>query len=156
MTTGRRYLRRPHVGPTGELLVPETILVPFEEDQRQACADYALDRAERTGGTVHAVGVVDTARYGEPALSAAEVFVDEAEDAVKAAIAEFAGRARTRGVVVERRCLHGHLPEELLAYARDVDADVLVCDRRLPHAVRTRMDDVVDAVVTRPERARVT
>lgn len=131
--------------------MPETLLLPFDREDRTACTDYALDRAERNGGVVHALGVVDTPRYGEPALSSAEAFVDEAEDDVRERLAAFARRGVDRGVAVETSCRHGHLPTELLEYARDVDADVLVCDRRLPHAVRRRLADVVDTVVSRPE-----
>jgi nucleotide-binding universal stress UspA family protein len=127
--------------------MPTSILLPLDGSERSTRAgDAALDRAETADCTVHALYVVDTARYGEPALSSAETLVDEAEDRGRDRLAEFAARGRDRGVDVETRCCHGRPAEELLAYARAVDADEVLLYRRVPHAVRDQLADVADRI----------
>ncbi|QLH76007.1 universal stress protein [Halosimplex rubrum] len=110
--------------------------------------DHALASAERTGGTVHALYVVDTGRYGEPALSSAEIFVDDAEDAGHDLLAAVDRRGRERGVTVLTRCCHGRPNEELPAYAAEIDADtVVLAGRRRPGRVRKELERVADTVV---------
>ena len=78
--------------------MPTSILLPLDGSERSTRAgDAALDRAETADCTVHALYVVDTARYGEPALSSAETLVDEAEDRGRDRLAEFADRIHRTG-----------------------------------------------------------
>jgi len=129
-----------------------TILLPLETDSETDHANYALDRAVRDGATIHALHVVDTDRYGEPALSSGEVLLDEAEDAGRACLNNFAARCAARGITCETRCCHGRRGEEILRYAQEHDVDVVVLERRLPHAVLTRLEQRVESVVSRPRR----
>lgn len=132
--------------------MPQTLLLPLDgSDSSDRAAEYALDRAERDGSTIHALYVVDTTRYGEPALSSGEVLIDEAEDEGHRLLGSFAASANARGVPVEARCCHGRPPEEILAHARAIDADVVVLHSRVPHATRTELADVAETVVTRGE-----
>jgi|GEM_PF-1836859 len=109
--------------------------------------DHAVDMAARRGGTVHALYVVDTGRYGEPALSSAEIFVDDAEDAGHDLLAAVDRRGRERGVIVRTRCCHGRPNEELPAYAAEIDADaVVLAGRRRPGRVRRELRRVADTV----------
>jgi len=110
---------------------------------------HALDRAQRANGTVHALFVVDTSRYGEPALSSGELLIDDIEDEGHSLLAEIAERARRRGISVTTRCRHGRPAEELPAYTVEVDADTVVHGgRRLPGRVRSDLERVADTVVS--------
>jgi len=119
-----------------------------DDDRTDRAIDHAVELAARRGGTVHALYVVDTGRYGEPALSSAELFVDDAEDAGHDLLAAVDRRGRERGVVVHTRCCHGRPNEELPAYAVEVDADaVVLAGRRRPGRVRRELERVADTVV---------
>jgi len=120
-----------------------------EGDERTDRAiDRAVELAARRGGTVHALYVVDTGRYGEPALSSAEIFVDDAEDAGHDLLGVVDRHGRERGVTVLTRCCHGRPNEELPAYAVEIDADaVVIAGRRRPGRVRRELERVADTVV---------
>lgn len=134
----------------------DTILLLLDGSDRGARAgEYTLDRAEREDAVVHALSVVDTARYGEPALSSAEIVVDDAEDRAHDRLSSFAARAAERGIPVETTCCHGDPAEELVATAGAVEADVAVFTRRIPHTARTRLETTVDTVVTELEEPAV-
>ncbi|WP_436925912.1 universal stress protein [Halosimplex amylolyticum] len=111
--------------------------------------EYALDVAQRRGGAVHALYVVDTGRYGEPALSSTEILIDDAEDAGHDLLVEAEARGRKRGIRVHTRCCHGRPNEELPAYAAEIDADaVVLTGRRVPGRVRRELERTADTVVT--------
>ncbi|WP_415378814.1 universal stress protein [Halosimplex sp. TS25] len=117
-------------------------------DATWVAVDHALDLAARSGGVVHALYVVDTSRYGEPALSSGEILVDEAEDAGHDLLAIVDTRGRERGVPVRTRRCHGRPNEELPAYAVDIDADaVVLAGRRRPGRVRRELERVAESVV---------
>ncbi|WP_459194329.1 universal stress protein [Halosimplex sp. J119] len=114
----------------------------------EAAIDRALEWAERSGGIVHALYVVDTSRYGEPALSSGEVLIDEAEDAGHDLLRTVDVRGRERGVTVRTRRCHGRPNEEVPAYAVEIDADaVVLAGRRRPGRVRRELERVADFVV---------
>ncbi|WP_123536937.1 universal stress protein [Halosimplex salinum] len=127
----------------------ETILLSLGgSDPSGEAIDHALAMAERHGGTVHALYVVDTGRYGEPALSSAEILVDDVEDQGHDLLRSIADRGRERGVAVTTRCCHGRPNEELPAYAARIGADTVVLGgRRLPGRVRRELDRTADIVV---------
>lgn len=105
----------------------DTLLVPIDgSDGSNRAIEHALDISERFGADVHAMYVVDTNRYGEPALSSAELVIDEMEDEGNALLKEFAERADTHGIEVTTNCTHGAPHEEIIAYAREIDADLIV------------------------------
>lgn len=111
--------------------------------------EYAFDQAQRTGAAVHALFVVDTGRYGEPALSSTEIVVDDAEDAAQDLLTTVAGRGRRRGVTVVTRCCHGRPNEELQAYAREIGAGtVVLAGGRRPGRVRAELERIAETVVT--------
>jgi nucleotide-binding universal stress UspA family protein len=70
--------------------------------------------------------VVDTRLYGEPGLSSTELVTDEIEDRGQAFLADFAERADNESIPVETRCCHGVPQQEIVDYADQVDADVIV------------------------------
>jgi nucleotide-binding universal stress UspA family protein len=105
----------------------ETILIAIDDsDGAERAVEHALEVADRENASIHALHVVDTRSYGEPALSTAELVVDQAEDEGHQLLHAFADRATTRGVPVTTRCVHGVPHEEILAYASEVDADLIV------------------------------
>jgi nucleotide-binding universal stress UspA family protein len=137
--------------------MPETIILSLDgsgdsETRRERgdrAVTHALDRAQRTGGTVRALFVVDTSRYGEPALSSGELLIDGIEDEGHSRLAEAAERGRRQGISVTTRCRHGRPAEELPACAVEVDAETVVHGgRRLPGRVRTELERVADTVVS--------
>jgi len=116
--------------------------------ETERVVDHAFDLAERTGAAVHALYVVDTGRYGEPALSSAEIFVDDAEDAAYDLLTTVAGTGRRRGITVITECVHGRPNEVLSDYAGEIDADTVFVARRCPGRVRTELEAMAASVVT--------
>jgi nucleotide-binding universal stress UspA family protein len=86
----------------------------------------ALEEAERSDATLHAIFVVDRALYDEPALSSAELATDEIEDWGQQQLQEVADRGENLGVEVVTRCCHGTPHAEIVEYADEIDADLLV------------------------------
>ncbi|WP_251343338.1 universal stress protein [Haloplanus halophilus] len=108
----------------------------------------ALEQAEANGATLHAIFVVDTGRYGEPALSSTELVVDSIEDWGRNQLEEVVERADGLGIEVVTRCCHGTPHEEIIGYADDVDADVVVLGYQgQSHAAAERIGSVTDRVV---------
>ncbi len=109
----------------------DTVVVGADGSEGAASAvDRALGIAGRHDATLHAVAVVDTARYGEPTLSSAELVVTELEDRTHERLRSVAGRAADAGVPVVTRCCHGDPHRELLDYAERVEADLTVLGHR--------------------------
>lgn len=104
-----------------------TILVPTDgSDAANRAVEHGLALAERFGGTLHAMYVVDTKRYGEPALSSAEIVLQELEEEGTALISTIAERANNSGVAVEKRICHGVPHREIISYADEIAADIIV------------------------------
>jgi len=129
-----------------------TILLPLDGSEpgdraTNALVERALALAEQDGGVVHALYVVDTGRYGEPALSSAEIVVDEREDEGHRLLGSVTARGRARGVEVVPCCCHGRPHEELVARAEEVGADVVVLGgRRRPRKTRDALDDIAGRI----------
>jgi nucleotide-binding universal stress UspA family protein len=105
----------------------DTILVPTDgSDGANRAVEHALDLAEHYQATVHALFVVDTSRYGEPALSSTELVIDELEAEGKDLLDELADRADNKGLEVIERCCHGIPHDEITGYAEQIDADLIV------------------------------
>lgn len=105
----------------------ETILVATDGSERaRRAAEYAVDLAARYDAAVHAVFVVDTHLLDEPALSTAELSTDAIEDAGHGFLVEIQELADERAVDFERRSVHGVPKYEILDYADEIGADVIV------------------------------
>ena len=105
----------------------DTILVPIDgSDGSNRAIQHALELGERYDAALHAIYVVDTRLYGEPGLSSTELVTDEIEDRGQVLLADFAERADNLGRQVETRCCHGDPHQEIVDYADQVDADVIV------------------------------
>jgi nucleotide-binding universal stress UspA family protein len=95
-------------------------------DPANRAVEFGLELAEQYDAVVHAISVVDTARYGEPALSSTELIVEELEDNANELLAEIVERGDRRGVEVITKCTHGDPHVEIVEYADVVDADVTI------------------------------
>lgn len=105
----------------------ETILVPIDgSDGSNRAIEHAFELGDRYDATVHAIYVVDTRLYGEPGLSSTELVVGEIEDHGNDLLADLAERASNRSIEVETRCCHGIPDEEIVTYADEIDADLIV------------------------------
>jgi nucleotide-binding universal stress UspA family protein len=105
----------------------DTILVPIDgSDGANRAIEHALDVAERYDPAVHAIFVVDTRRYGEPALSSTELVIEEIEREGHDLLERFADRADNYGIEVATRSCHGVPHDEILSYADEVDADLII------------------------------
>lgn len=109
----------------------EHILVPTDgSDRTERAVDRALEMAEDAGGDLHLLHVVDTDRYGEPALSSAELVVTRQEDDGTQLLKRLAARAGRRGVPTTLDQCHGDTVEEVVAAVETDDVDAVVMDRQ--------------------------
>ena len=130
----------------------ENILLPVDGSEgSERAEDFALELAERYGGRVHLLHVIDTRLMSEPALSTMELVTDEAEDAANEMLAEIEARATERNLEVTRRCCHGTPHDEVVDYAAEVDADVIVMGYQ-GQSHEKRMGSVVDRVLHETDR----
>lgn len=105
----------------------ETILVGTDgSESANEAVEEAIYLAEQTGGNLHAVTVVNTARYGEPALSSTELVITELEDRAHDQLEIIEERAEESGIHCETKCFHGEPSTQLLEYADEHDADLIV------------------------------
>lgn len=105
----------------------DTILVPTDgSDHAEWAFERAVELADRTGSSLSLLHVVDTSRIGEPALSSAELVVDQLEDDGTALLKGLAQRAHERGLDTELHNCHGEPSREIRQYADEIDADLVV------------------------------
>ncbi|WP_254536399.1 universal stress protein [Halomarina litorea] len=124
----------------------DSILVPTDgSDGANRAVEHALDLAEHYGATVHALYVVDTRKYGEPALSSVDLVIEQLEDRGHELLDELADRADNRGISVEKRVCHGIPHEEIDAYGGTVNADLVVLGYQ-GQTHRNKMGSVVERV----------
>lgn len=124
----------------------DSILVPTDgSDGANRAVEHALDLAEHYGATVHGLYVVDTRKYGEPALSSVDLVIEQLEDRGHELLDELADRADNRGITVEKRVCHGVPHEEIDAYGDTVNADLIVLGYQ-GQTHRNKMGSVVERV----------
>ncbi|ELZ21992.1 universal stress protein [Natrinema limicola] len=105
----------------------DTILVPTDgSDPANRAVEHALALAEHYDSHVDILYCVETSRYGEPALSSAEIVLNDLEERGQALLDDLAERADNYGTEVSTCLCHGRPWEEILARADTVDADLLV------------------------------
>lgn len=135
-----------------------TILVPIDgSDPANRATEYALELARHFDSTIHALYVVDTSRYGEPALSSTELVLTELEDRGQELLAEFTDRADNEDITVESHVCHGSPHVEILDYADRVDAEVIVLGYQgHSHKVADHIGSVSERVVRSGDRPVLT
>jgi nucleotide-binding universal stress UspA family protein len=97
-------------------------------------ARRAVELADARDATLHVLCVVDRRKLEEPALGAGELATIAAEDHGHECVTMVRELADEAGVTVEGRTCHGVPPDEILAYAEQVDASVVVVGEHGEHA----------------------
>jgi nucleotide-binding universal stress UspA family protein len=109
---------------------------------------HALEQAERSEAELHAIYVVDTDRYAEPALSSTELETNEAEAWGNEQLSSVEERAESLEVEVETRSCHGKPYVEIINYADEIDADMIVLGYQgHSHTETDQIGSVTDRVV---------
>lgn len=131
----------------------DVILVATDgSESASRAAEHALSLARKHGSVVHAISVVDTGRYGEPALSTTELVVDDLEDRAQTVLGELRERAMGYDVEVVTECRHGIPHREIVTYGEDIDADLVILGAHgLSHAGH-HIGSVADRVAHGTER----
>lgn len=125
----------------------DTVLVPTDgSDSANRAVEHALDLAEHYGAAVHAMFVVDTHLYGAPALSTTELVIDELSDEGAAMLAALAERSDNEGIEMHTSTAQGHPHEEILRYADEIDADLIVVGYQ-GQAHRSHIGSTTDRIV---------
>jgi nucleotide-binding universal stress UspA family protein len=130
----------------------DRILLPTDGSEQSAEAEQqALALAEQFDAALYALHVIDTRHLSEPALSSMELPTDEAEDTAMALLKEVVQAGEDRGIDVTSRCCHGVPHDEILAYADEIDADLIVMGYR-GHSHAEKIGSVVDRVLRETDR----
>ena len=109
---------------------------------------HAIDLAHRYDAELHVIYVVDTSRYGEPALSNVEMLLHELEEEGSDLLEEVEDRARSQSVDVSTRCCHGKPATEIVEFADQTNADVIVLGHRgVSHPESGHVGSVTERVV---------
>lgn len=132
----------------------DTILVATDGSEPATRAvTHALEQAERSGATLVAIYVVDTARHAEPALSSAEAETNDAEEWGQRELDEVADRGHSLGIDVQTRCSHGKPHAEIVEHADAIDADLLLLGYQgHSHSEPGQVGSVTDRVVANAGR----
>lgn len=127
----------------------DTILVATDgSGPANRAVTYALDQAEQYDAELHAIYVVDTTRYSEPALSSMELETNEIEDWGKQQLDEVVERAESLDVTVVTQSCHGKPSTEIINYSDDIDADLIVIGYQgHSHTATDHIGSVADRVV---------
>lgn len=127
----------------------DRILVATDgSEPADVAVSHALDLAEQHDSEVHAIYVVETRRTSEPALSSAELKTAEMEEWGHSLTDAVQERGAERGVEVVTRCCHGRVSDEVVRYADDVDADLIVLAARgHSHQDSKHLGSVPDRIV---------
>ena len=136
----------------------DTILVPTDgSDPANRAVEHALELADRYDADVHAMYCVETHRYGEPALSSAELVLDTLEDRGAAMLEEIADRADNAGIDCTWNVCHGRPWEEVREKADELDADLIVIGYQGQGHTRTdRIGSVAERIVRTADRPVLT
>lgn len=111
---------------------------------------HALEQAEQYDATLHGIFVVDVSRYDDPALGSSELATNELENQGEKLLAEIEERAEDLDVEFVGRCCHGRPHEEIVAYADDIDADMIVLGYQGQSHTKT---DIIGSVTDRVVRS---
>lgn len=117
------------------------ILVPTDgSDSAERAFDHAVEMAEAEDGDLHLLHVVDTERYGEPALSSSELVVTQQEDQGTLLLKRLAILARQREISTTLESCHGDPVETVLDRVDEEGIDTVVMPRGGFDQERARRD----------------
>ncbi len=113
----------------------ETILATTDgSEYARAAVEEAVRLAAEHGAALHVLAVVDRRTREATGLSTEELVTVESEDQCSEHLADAARLAADADVECECKVSHGVPPERILAYADDIDADVIVLGTHSDHA----------------------
>ena len=136
----------------------ETILIPTDgSDPANRAVEHALELADRYGADVHAMYCVETHRYGETALSSAEIVLDRLEEQGAAMLGEISDRADNVGIDCAWTVCHGRPWEAVSEKADEIDADLIVIGYQGQSHTRTnKIGSVAERIVRTADRPVLT
>lgn len=109
---------------------------------------HALEQAEQHGADLNAIFVVDTDRYSEPALSSMEAETQAIEEWGNQQLEEIVERAEALDIETTTRCCHGKPYVEIINYADELDADLIILGYHgQSHTKTQQIGSVTDRVV---------
>ena len=109
----------------------EKILVATDGSEgAEHAVDAALDIAEEMGAELHALFVVDTTRYGKPALSSTELATEQVAEFGSQQVEAVAESGEARNVDVVVRTCRGRVWEEISDYADESGIGLIVIGSR--------------------------
>lgn len=106
------------------------ILVPTDgSDPAERAFEHALDVATAENGQLHLLHIVDSGRYGQPALSTAELVVTEQEDEATHQLTHLSTRASRQDVEATHETCRGDPVAEIERCVDEHDVDTVVMGR---------------------------
>ncbi len=130
----------------------DTILVGTDgSESADNAVATALTLAEQHGAELHPITVVNTRRYGEPALSSSELVLTELEDRGNQQLGEIHEAAEKREIAISTSCFHGDPSEEIIQYADEHDCDLIVLGYQ-GHTHKVTVGSTADRVIHSTER----
>ena len=110
------------------IMAVDKILVPIDgSEQAQKAVEVALNMGKEFGSDeVHALFVVDTALYSEPALSFMELITDEVQEAADDLMEQKRADAAELGIELLTDVVHGPPKETIVEQAESIGADLIV------------------------------
>ncbi|WP_318568329.1 universal stress protein [Salinigranum marinum] len=109
------------------------LLATDGSEYARRAAERAIELVEERSAPLYVICVVDRQRFGESALSSAELATIYAEDHAAACVAEVERMTEGRDISVEGDTRHGVPHEVIMEYADEVDADVIVVGEHGDH-----------------------
>ncbi|MEF8780397.1 MAG: universal stress protein [Haloferacaceae archaeon] len=133
----------------------DTILVATDgSNEAKRAVTHALEQAEQNDAELHAIFVVSTDRYPEPALSSAELETNAIEDWGNERLTEVADRGESLDIEVTTHCRHGKPYVGIIDYADEIDADLIVLGYHgHSHTEPKQIGSVTDRVVQKAGRS---
>ncbi len=140
------------------VLMYDTILIPTDgSDPANRAVEHAMEIADQYDAELHTMYCVETHRYGEPALSSAEIVLDNLEDKGAAMLNELADRAANAGIDCSSTVCHGRPWEKIHETGAAIDADLIVIGFQGESHPRTgKIGSVAERVVRNADRPVLT
>ncbi|WP_435345842.1 universal stress protein [Haloarchaeobius sp. HRN-SO-5] len=128
------------------------LLATDGSEYARTAAAHAIELAEEEGATLHVICVVDQRRFDDPALSSAELATIYADEHADVSVREVKQMASHTDVTVAGDTRHGIPHEIIVAYADEVDADLIVVGEHGAHeehfsGVGRKVDELSDREV---------
>lgn len=114
--------------------------------------ELALDTVEKHEAELHAITVVNTRRYGEPTLSSTELVLNELEDRGHKQLQRIKEQGEERGIDIITDYYHGDPSDEIMNYADEIDADIIILGYQGRTHPRSKIGSTAERVVRGTDR----